>query len=409
MEYYPTRNSIMNKDNVRRWLYSKGYNTRGRGHNITHVCLDGGSFEVPDNEHSSFLKNYKDALDLGQSLYFVEMKTALFRMFVDIDLKDTRQYESSEVEDISKNVVASLDDVFNVSSRAIICTTPPKQMTDLVKTGIHIITDIVVDSRHAKLAGEKIAFDLEKEYGPREEGNSWNDVVDPAVYRENATSLRMKGSKKRGDNRIYTPSFEICNGATTPIKDPFSVEVLEKCSVRLVSDVSPTPMDMEKISEIIKEREEADEINKKHKLDGDMATVECDDLVKFLKHSFPQHNIRDIRKISRVSNKNAYVILVESKYCLNVGKEHNSNNVYFYINRHGISQRCFCTCNTTRGRKFGKCGDFRSDPIPLSNALKSKIFPPSKNKQNVQEQFTNVNANTLAHVKSMEYLNSLLS
>jgi len=80
-------------------------------------------------------------------------------------------------------------------------------------------------------------------------------------------------------------------------------------------------------------------------------------------------------------NKTFYVINVRGegqRWCLNNRQgNHKSNNIYFYIDRKTskLTQRCYCSCQTTVNRKRGKCEDFISEPIPLVSSLERLLFP----------------------------------
>jgi len=77
--------------------------------------------------------------------------------------------------------------------------------------------------------------------------------------------------------------------------------------------------------------------------------------------------------------KTYYVINVRGegqRYCLNNRKgSHNSNNVYFYVERGNIYQRCYCSCQTTENRKNGKCENFTSESISLTTKIDKVLFP----------------------------------
>jgi hypothetical protein len=81
------------------------------------------------------------------------------------------------------------------------------------------------------------------------------------------------------------------------------------------------------------------------------------------------------------SNQTFYVINVRGegqRFCLNNRKgNHKSNNIYFYVDRKTsrMTQRCYCSCQTTENRKHGKCEDFISEPIQLVASLERLLFP----------------------------------
>jgi hypothetical protein len=83
-------------------------------------------------------------------------------------------------------------------------------------------------------------------------------------------------------------------------------------------------------------------------------------------------NLPDQNKKPRPKN---YLVLVNgfgSSYCMNKGDSHNSNKIYFVINKEGIHQRCHCTCKVDR--KNGQCANFKSVPFELPHTVMSKLF-----------------------------------
>eukprot|EP00899_Mesostigma_viride_P012923 jgi/Mesvir1/21631/Mv04053-RA.1 len=61
-----------------------------------------------------------------------------------------------------------------------------------------------------------------------------------------------------------------------------------------------------------------------------------------------------------------YSAWTKHRHCLNVGREHASNNVWFSISYLGISQRCF----------DDGCAGYASDPVPMLESLYPVLFPP---------------------------------
>jgi len=90
-----------------------------------------------------------------------------------------------------------------------------------------------------------------------------------------------------------------------------------------------------------------------------------------------------VRHISLNAKKNKYTVFVSgrgSTQCLNYipsghKKGHQSKRVYFQITLGGIVQRCTCKCDTTNGRRVGRCSDFVSDSQPLTHDDKRQLFP----------------------------------
>jgi len=63
-----------------------------------------------------------------------------------------------------------------------------------------------------------------------------------------------------------------------------------------------------------------------------------------------------------------------SNYCMNVGRDHHSNGIYFLMTQKGIFQKCYCRCNTTQGRRFGLCKEYTSQLFPMTKQIKSLFF-----------------------------------
>eukprot|EP00899_Mesostigma_viride_P027554 jgi/Mesvir1/7984/Mv20124-RA.1 len=61
-----------------------------------------------------------------------------------------------------------------------------------------------------------------------------------------------------------------------------------------------------------------------------------------------------------------YSAWTKHRHCLNVGREHASNNVWFSVSYQGISQRCF----------DDGCAGYASDPFPIPEALYPVLFRP---------------------------------
>jgi hypothetical protein len=81
--------------------------------------------------------------------------------------------------------------------------------------------------------------------------------------------------------------------------------------------------------------------------------------------------------------KNSYLVATTSRYCENTKRAHGSNHVWFYILGDSIFQKCFCRCETMRGRFYGFCRDFsgRKHQLPPTIVDKlqvTKYKPPPK-------------------------------
>jgi len=102
------------------------------------------------------------------------------------------------------------------------------------------------------------------------------------------------------------------------------------------------------------------------------------------KHDLPEtHRLPDVYRNTEVvdvtmrngENYPYFFVRTDSLFCLNKGGEHSHNNIYFLINERGMYQKCFCQCETTEGRKFGMCRDYKSSPYQIPDAVLKELYP----------------------------------
>eukprot|EP00899_Mesostigma_viride_P009535 jgi/Mesvir1/18583/Mv17092-RA.1 len=74
-----------------------------------------------------------------------------------------------------------------------------------------------------------------------------------------------------------------------------------------------------------------------------------------------------------------YTARTKFRHCLNVGREHASNNVWFSLSYHGVYQRCF----------DDGCVGYQSDTVPIPEPMHSVLFPVPHQGQGAQEERSN--------------------
>jgi hypothetical protein len=191
----------------------------------------------------------------------------------------------------------------------------------------------------------------------------------------------MKYACKPDDpTRVYKPVYVL--GDESIRFSEWSVEEqLVICSIRTEKTEKTTILREEIESNLIHlEEEQFIAQNGQANLEN-VDPVQTSNLEEYVKRNFELHKIRNIRKVLKIDKKDMYIVFVDSKFCLNMNREHKSNNVYFVATKEGVSQKCFCMCKTTEGRKFGYCKDFKSTCKPLSPLLKNVLFPDTKKKK----------------------------
>jgi len=370
------------------WCASQKINNAS---NLSHVLLDGGKLSVPSDKLDKFYEKYVEAVKCGEKLYVVEQKTETYNFFVDIDYKGNEALNLDEIKDICKIIC---DKVKRHGGRdCIISLAPPKPYGDQIKTGVHLNWyGLVVDQASAVALREHIIITLTRSKG----GVNWNEVVDAAVYgsvsrKTMGSGFRMPWSYKKAkhdacngqgctecvggkiDQLAYLPVFKYVYGPLSSIiriEQEASVENLRMIVVR--TDV-PQNTIVESPSSKLREgsftvAQKKDELN--------------DEQIKYEIETFVQKNLEGQQNASVTKifkHKNCFLVSTNSKYCENIKRGHRSNHVWFIISGKEIIQKCFCECETLRGRHDGFCKNFCGRRHILPKHTIDKLYIDIKN------------------------------
>src|SRR6056300_1057932 len=355
--------------------------------NLSHVLMDGGKLSVPFDRLNEFYDVYIDAVTSGKKIYVVEQKSETYNFFVDIDYKDPEPLGIDDIQDISKVICETVK--FHGGKECLISVAKPKQCGSLMKTGVHLNwPGFVVDQASAIALREHILVSLSKAKG----NIDWNEIIDSAVYgdlkrKTKGSGFRMPWSHKMAKHMAcggqgcenchsgkvvqvaYLPVFIYKNGPLSTLlkvsQEP-DLEILKMSSIRTNETQHVT---IEPPSSVIKEgsftdAQTADELH--------------DDELKGLIESFVQKNMEgqsgaSITKLFK--HKETYLVSTNSKYCENLKRPHSSNHVWFHISGSVIAQKCFCRCETLRGRVDGFCKDFYGRKHNLTHKIVEKLYP----------------------------------
>ena len=366
--------------------------------NLSHVLMDGGVLSVPFDKLNDFHEKYIEAIRSGEKLFVVEQKSPKYNFFVDIDYKDERALTIEEVQDICKIIC---DKVKRHGGKdCLICVSPPKNVGEYTKTGVHLIwSNLVVDQASALALREHILVALSKAKG----GTDWNEIIDAAVYgdarrKTKGSGFRMPWSHKmakhmscggqgcqdcEGVGKIiqvaYLPVFVYKSGPLSTllkIDQQPNVDILKMSSIRTDQ---PQNIIVEPPSSVIKEGSFTDAQTRDE--------IENDEL-KGLLEQFIQKNMEGqstsvITKLFK--HKESYLVSTNSKYCENLKRTHSSNHVWFYISGSVIAQKCFCRCETIRGRRDGFCKDFYGRMHTLTPNIVNRLYPNKEDLKKCQE------------------------
>lgn len=310
----------------------------------------------------------------------------------------------------------------------------PAPSVNLIKTGIHLIwPEIFVHSEMALALRGAVIYRLTEKLGQRDGINPWSDVVDRCVYVGNG--LRMVGSRKmsictkcrnnpkkreacsfcggegrKDEGRVYLPTLvlqgEGANAEALARLDDI-LELVKQTSIRTALETStlvtypPWTVDIPVVDQEDlystegtdgrkrgqKRRRRAEKSNDERRSASEPAKF-CKNILPaidpsdrrhravaaFIKKTFP-HN-PDMTHLHPTRRGDYYLARSSSRFCMNKGGYHNNTNVYFYIDRNGVRQKCFCTCNVVR--KFGLCAKYASTPQSYSAQLCHLLWPDLK-------------------------------
>jgi len=360
--------------------------------NASHVLMDGGTLCVPFDRLDEFHEKYIELVKKGENLFVVEQKSQNYKFFVDIDYKDERSLTINEIRDICKIICDKVKR--HGGKKCLISVSPPKKDGNNIKTGIHLNwPDFIVNQASALALREHILVVLSNAKGSRD----WNEIIDASVYgnlarRTKGSGLRMPWSHKLGKHTAcegkgcddcinvgknkgksvqvaYLPLFIYTDGPLSNLmrvgQDP-DLDILKMSSVRTDSEEYIT---VEPPSSTIKEGAFTCEQTKDEIEDDELRAM----IERFVQENLEGQSHAYITKLFK--HKNTYLVSTNSKYCENLKRSHGSNHVWFIVSGREILQKCFCRCETLRGRRDGFCKDFCGRRHLLTNDIVEKLYP----------------------------------
>jgi hypothetical protein len=398
-----------------KWVSVNNYNNIDTGHPITHLRLDGGKLSIPKNKLAQFYRLYAKDLDLDIKHYLCETKTPTYKLFVDVDLLNEEALPDNLILEYSMYIHEVICHYYkHLKPEVIVCTTTPKSVEHnghkYTKTGIHLIwSNIIVSSENISWIRDSIIQYLILKVGEREH-DKWSKVIDDSVYKQNG--LRMiysnkmavcktckdsetcslcKKTGKYHEGRPYIPYKQIDSDFKVKIYVPqgdkkFVLDMIKKTSIvssELISKFNLDKPEWFRVKDIRQPMSKTDmgyeDIKGSLKLKLKEKIFDSDDIFKMVENHIrkyiPNYSQINLSDIHRCSNGEYYVCRTNVSYCMNIEKEHKSNTIYFYIDKTHIYQKCFCNCDTTDGRKFGKCSNYRSNGFKLNKRLIKMLYP----------------------------------
>ena len=350
--------------------------------------MDGGVLSVPFDKLNDFHEKYIQAVKTGEELFVVEQKSQIYNFFVDIDYKDEKALTMNEIQDICKIICDKVKR--HGGKECLICVSPPKTAGEYIKTGIHLNWyGFPVNQESALALREHILVALSKAKGSID----WNEIIDSSVYgsvqrKTKGSGLRMPWSHKMAKHMVCGgEGCEGCGGKGKIVQVAYLPVFIYKCGpLSTLLKISHNPdLEILKMSSVRTNSTEYNTIEPPSSVikEGSFTSAQTkdeleDDELRGLIENFVQKNMEGqsgatITKLFK--HKDTYLVSTNSKYCENLKRSHSSNHVWFYISGSIVAQKCFCRCETIRGRRDGFCKDFYGRKHTLTPKIIEKLYP----------------------------------
>lgn len=287
----------------------------------THVLMDGGQLHVPDSDIDAFWAQYVTDVCSGKKLYVVEQKTENFKFFVDVDFKSDAHLGDEAAFELCHRIWEAVGD----PGPCLVARAPPRPVKEWIKSGLHLHwPELVVSRNEAMALRTRILLDLDHD--------SWAEVIDSSVY--GGSGLRCLWSHKKPEGDPYVPWRRVPDGESlSPIPN---VTALKTFSIRTASrpdPARPEPLTPNTPAAILPSDSKLEEFIRKNMQGQEGARV------------------KRVRKTRKGEGK-GLCVETDSRYCENIGAEHKSNHVWFWILGDEIRQMCLDEeCSGFSGRK----------------------------------------------------------
>ena len=321
------------------------------------------------------------------------------------------------------------------SLQGVLLQAPPKnckgadRVTACIKTGFHLIVDnLFVKRAEALTLRAACVAKYRQQYGERSTpSNSVEDMIDSCVYLENG--LRMAGSKKmvkctactkskepcfvcKGprrmvvEDRAYMPTHMISDAGEVVSMDMSDFDsVMRLCSIRSARTEcdamvrppgAPVPalaQPLSKSTQKVGEKRDMRYEGAVFKSDGagmnkyphdiDAGTEVFREIQSYVRKFHRVFANIELVSIKSNQERTRYVCRTRgwgSSYCLNVGRDHTNNTIYFQLDaKKGLSQRCFSNKDCPPGCAK-RCRMYESASVAVPEMLRIALFPKTEDK-----------------------------
>lgn len=396
------------------WLkVTNQYKKQNEEDKPSHLLLDGGVLYVKNENLEVFMNKYIQGIINNEKIYLVECKKEIFNLFFDLDfLLDDIKLNEKLFHIIFQIINDTIKDFYNNYYKCIITSADIKVINKIIKNedepgkvfdkkfykkGFHLhFPNIQVNIKTALEIRKKIISDLiynfKTVYGNNYENivNNFNDIVDESVFK--SSGLRLTGSRKghyisqtkewEDEGREYKLEKIIINNKNdneefSNYNNNYEKLIKDTSIITLINQITEYNLIVCQECELSPDDEESNNVGTWEKISKN--SIIYQEILRFFKLWVKDYTDKDIKRIYVSDNRKTYLLNSKSKYCQNIGTNHNSEHIYFLLTATGIIQKCFCKCNTLERRKYGYCKDYSSNPIPCTpHLLKLLNFKISK-------------------------------
>ncbi len=415
--------------NLDNWLKQNNYfKKNSENDSPTHLLYSGGTFYIPREKEYEFLTHYAAELSKKTKLYYVETRPKIFKYMVDIDITDDHYWTTEEMINLISIIQKTVFEFFDTNQMTICCTSPVKNKNDGMHTGIHLIwPNLYINSETALCIRRGIIQKLKE--SDIKINKSWEDIIDETIYTRNG--YRMVGSDKMShvtnsngikekiaENRPLSLLFVMDSEGNLSEKyydrlNGNTKSLILETSIRYVLDTYiEQGMNVNKFPTWLEEDplEKSNLKSNKGKGEGPVGTVisskDHQIIENFIKRNLPEKYSGSVKAVTRYPDKNL-LIKTTSRYCMNIGRNHNSCGIYFFASPVGIYQKCLCSCQKMDGRKNGLCLNYTSSCYKFDAETSSILFPDEnkfnfnddkKDKKNIKKNNKKIKSKELNYV-----------
>ena len=241
--------------------------------------------------------------------------------------------------------------------------------------------------------------------------NSWEDIIDDVIYIRNG--YRMVGSDKldpktrNPENRPYSLIF-IMDSLGNLRTNYFDRLKSDYYSLILDTSIRNVPLENNKLTvpftkipnwfptAALRKTKKSGNRNGNKRLIG---TIEHEVIQKFMDSELPDvYRNQSIKEIRQYEDGN-YLIITNSKYCMNIQRDHRSCGIYFFVTPKGLYQKCLCPCINLKERINGYCKDYTSKCYEFTPEITELLF--SKEQIDLESNKTKKTKKTKKIVKNL--------